>query len=153
MKFVLKIFIIIAIITISQLIGSLASADGVCMCGESKHMDIEKKDCGPGTDNPKCYWKEGTNSDEPESLTNPLGKITTPQLLIGQIINALLGIVGSLALLMFIYGGFIWMTAAGNQERVTKGRNVLMWAIIGLIIIFASYSLVNFIITDAIGAK
>ena len=35
------------------------------------------------------------------------------------------------------------MTAAGNQEKVTKGRDVLVWAAVGLFIIFSSYALVN----------
>ena len=81
-------------------------------------------------------------------LKNPLeraGVTNVPQL-IGKIIDALLGIVGSLSLIMFIYGGFTWMMAAGNQNQVEKGRNILVWAIIGLIVIFSSYSLVHFIL-------
>ncbi len=73
--------------------------------------------------------------------------MSIPQTLIGKIINAVLGIVGSIALVMVIYGGFIWMTAAGNQEKVTKGRDVLVWAAVGLVIIFSSYALVKFVFT------
>ena len=73
--------------------------------------------------------------------------MSIPQTLIGKIINAVLGIVGSIALVMVIYGGFIWMTAAGNQEKVTKGRDVLVWAAVGLFIIFSSYALVKFVFT------
>jgi hypothetical protein len=79
------------------------------------------------------------------TLPNPLTGVGSPQILIGKVIVAALGVVGSLALLMFIYGGFIWMTAAGNQEMVTRGRNVLIWATIGLIIIFSSYAIVKFV--------
>lgn len=79
------------------------------------------------------------------SLPNPLTGVDSPQVLIGKVIVAALGVVGSLALLMFIYGGFVWMTAAGNQEMVTRGRNVLIWATIGLIIIFSSYAIVRFV--------
>ena len=88
---------------------------------------------------------------DPVSLTNPLGD-PSPDIptLIGKIINAALGIVGSIALVMFIYGGFTWMTAAGNAEQITKGKNIIVWAAIGLVVIFASYSLVNFVIKDAI---
>ena len=86
------------------------------------------------------------------SLDNPLGSGTTPQGLIGRVINAVLGIVGSLALAMFIYGGLVWMMAAGNNEKVQKGKDILIWATIGLVIIFASYALVNFVIKDMIGA-
>lgn len=71
--------------------------------------------------------------------------------LIGKIIQALLGIVGSLALVMFIYGGVVWMTSTGNDQKVQKGKDILIWAAIGLIVIFTSYVLVNFIITG-IGA-
>jgi len=86
-------------------------------------------------------------------LTNPLtGDQTSKDIpvLIGQVIKAALGIVGSIALVMFIYGGFTWMTAAGNAEQITKGKNIIVWAAIGLVVIFASYSLVNFVIKDAI---
>jgi hypothetical protein len=83
------------------------------------------------------------------SLDNPLGT-ESPQVLIGNVINAVLGVVGSLALLMFIYGGFTWMTASGNSEKVQQGKNILLWAIIGLVVIFTSYALVNFVIQDVI---
>ena len=86
-------------------------------------------------------------------LPNPLGDIDSPQKFIGQIINGVLGIVGSLALALFIYGGVIWMTAAGNAEQVTKGKNVLVWATLGLVIIFSSYALVRFVLYDLVGAS
>ena len=82
------------------------------------------------------------------TLTNPLGEGVTPQIFIGKIIKAILGIVGSLALVMFIYGGFNWMTAAGNAEKVEKGKQILLWATIGLIVIFTSYALVKFVFTS-----
>jgi len=85
-------------------------------------------------------------------LSNPLGDSasTDINILIGKIINAVLGIVGSLALLMFIYGGFIWMTARGNNEAIKKGKDVLVWAIIGMIVIFASYAAVSFVLKEVI---
>ena len=78
-------------------------------------------------------------------LTNPLS-VNTPQALIGKIINAVLGIVGSLALLMFVFGGLTWMTSAGSQEKVKKGRDIIVWSAIGLAIIFASYGLVRILL-------
>lgn len=81
------------------------------------------------------------------SLANPLSA-NTPQELIGQIINSVLGVVGSLALLMFVYGGLTWMTSSGNQEKVKKGRDILIWSAIGLVIIFSSYGLVRVLITE-----
>jgi len=86
-------------------------------------------------------------------LDNPLCPVgepdcTSPQKLIGTIINAVLGVVGSLALLMFIYGGLTWMTSGGSAEKVKKGRDIIIWSAIGLAIIFMSYGLVRFIILN-----
>lgn len=96
----------------------------------------------------------GSDPANTVQLTNPLSNqassISVPEL-IGRIIKQVLGVVGSLALAMFIYGGLIWMTSAGSSEKVEKGKNILVWAVIGLIIIFTSYALVKFVITTATG--
>lgn len=97
---------------------------------------------------------EGTSSGtEPSAggtggggLDNPLGGIDDPRILIGNIINAVLGIVGSIALLVFIYGGFLWLTSGGQENKVTQGKNLIMWAALGLAIIFLSYALVIFVL-------
>ena len=98
--------------------------------------------------------KEPAAAGEPVQLPNPLGtgaeKINIPTLL-GNVVNAILGIVGSLALVMFIYGGIIWMTSSGNAEQVTKGKNIVIWATIGLVVIFSAYALVSFVLTKALG--
>ena len=83
-------------------------------------------------------------------LGDPLGLSNNPApipTLLGNIIKAILGIVGSLALVMFIYGGITWMLSAGNQEQVTKGKNIIIWATLGLVIIFTAYALVKFVLT------
>lgn len=84
-------------------------------------------------------------------IDNPIDT-DSPQQLIGKVIKAVLGISGSLALLMFVYGGFTWMLSGGNSEKVTKGKNTLVWAAIGLIVIFSSYALVNAIFTGLAGS-
>lgn len=85
------------------------------------------------------------------TLSNPLGAGATPQTVIGKVISQVLGIVGAVALLMFIYGGLTWMTAMGNEQSIKKGKDILMWSSIGLIVIFTSYALVRFVL-QAIGA-
>lgn len=78
-------------------------------------------------------------------FTNPLS-VNTPQELIGNIINSVLGVVGSIALLMFVFGGITWMTSSGNQEKIKKGRDIIVWAAIGLAIVFFSYGVVKVLI-------
>lgn len=103
----------------------------------------------------KCELSVGTGSSGSTgsvTLNNPLGSASTdPNVLIGKIINGALGIVGSIALVMFIYGGFVWMTAMGASDKVTKGKDIIIWASIGLIVIFSAYAMVNFVLGDIIG--
>jgi|GEM_PF-1159008 len=47
----------------------------------------------------------------------------------------LLSIVGSVALLMFIYGGFVWLTSGGSPEKIKKGQGIMVNTVIGIIII------------------
>ncbi|EKD33236.1 MAG: hypothetical protein ACD_76C00066G0003 [uncultured bacterium] len=57
--------------------------------------------------------------------------------------NAALGISGSIALVVFIWGGFLWLTSAGKSEKVQKGRKAMFGAAIGLLIVFAASLLIN----------
>ena len=61
-----------------------------------------------------------------------------------QIINLLLGVLGLFCLIMFIYAGYIWMMAKGNEEEVTKAKDMLSGTVIGLFIILSSYSIMYF---------
>lgn len=83
-------------------------------------------------------------------LENPLGSINSPTELIGRILNSVFGIVGSLALAMFVYGGLTWMTSSGNAEKVKKGRDILIWSAIGLFVIFSSYALVRVVLSTIV---
>lgn len=78
-------------------------------------------------------------------LKKPIGEVTGPEL-IGRIIKTVLALVGAFALAMFIYGGFTWLTSGGSPDRIKKGKDILIWAVIGLVVIFASYTLVDFIL-------
>lgn len=77
-------------------------------------------------------------------LKNPLGTESVPKL-INNIIDAVLGFTGAVALLMFIYGGLLWLTSRGAPDKVKKGRDVMVLAAVGLLIIFSSYGLVRFV--------
>ena len=56
----------------------------------------------------------------------------------------ILGIVGSLALLMFIIGGLMFLVSGGNSQTVETGKKILIGAVIGLAIVFASYLIIQF---------
>lgn len=60
----------------------------------------------------------------------------------------ILGIVGSLTLLMFVYGGFILLTSAGSNEKVGEAKKIITAAVIGLIIVFSSAMIIRFVSTS-----
>lgn len=62
-----------------------------------------------------------------------------------NISNLILGIVGSLALLMFVIGGVLMLISAGNSEKVSKAKNILIAAVVGLALVFASYMIIEFV--------
>ena len=59
--------------------------------------------------------------------------------------NRIYGLIGSIVLIMFIYGGFVFLTSAGSKERVTKGKDIIVRSIIGMAIIFLSYTIIGFV--------
>ncbi len=62
------------------------------------------------------------------------------------IIQTGLGLLGTLFLILIMYGGFLWMTDRGNEEQVLKARKIITGAIIGLIIVLSSYAITFFVI-------
>lgn len=65
----------------------------------------------------------------------------------GSIVATFLSIVGVLFISYIVYGGFLWMTAAGNEEKVTKAKDIIRNGIIGLIVIFSAAAIYYFVIT------
>lgn len=87
---------------------------------------------------------EATENEQPkvETIANPIA-YDDPRQLIGLIINIFLSIIGTGALIMFIYGGLVWLTSAGNSTKIDMGRKILIWASIGVAFVLSSYFLVN----------
>ena len=68
--------------------------------------------------------------------------------IIGTVINLILSFVGVLLFVLLIYGGFTWMTAQGNQEKVNKAKKIVTNSIIGLVITLSAYVISYFIISN-----
>ncbi|MDD3284861.1 MAG: Ig-like domain-containing protein [Patescibacteria group bacterium] len=63
-----------------------------------------------------------------------------------NVINIALWTLGIISLVIILYAGFLWMTSAGNEEKIAKAKKTMVSAVIGLIIIFSSYAIVNFLL-------
>lgn len=64
-----------------------------------------------------------------------------------QVTNTVLYIVGIIAVIMLIIGGIRYVTSGGDAKKVTDAKNTVLYAIIGLIISFLAFAIVNFVIT------
>lgn len=80
---------------------------------------------------------------------------TDPRILIANIIRVVLGFLGIIAIILILYAGYLWMTSAGDPQKIDKAKKILISAAIGLIIILLSFAIATFILNklyDATGA-
>jgi hypothetical protein len=64
---------------------------------------------------------------------------------IGKYLGIVLSFVGILFLMLMIYGGYMWMTAAGNDQQVEKSKTIIINAVIGLAVVVSAYGITNFV--------
>jgi uncharacterized BrkB/YihY/UPF0761 family membrane protein len=81
----------------------------------------------------------------------PKSVITSIPEAIGRIIGALLAFIGVLFFVLMIYGGFLWMTARGNETQTGKARDLIAAAVIGLIIVLSAYAITSYLGSTLIG--
>ncbi|OGH76836.1 MAG: hypothetical protein A2373_04240 [Candidatus Magasanikbacteria bacterium RIFOXYB1_FULL_40_15] len=67
---------------------------------------------------------------------------------IASIINVALSLLGIIALVIVLYGGFKWMTAGGNDDQVGEARKMIVAGIIGLAIILSAYAISSFVLVQ-----
>jgi len=63
------------------------------------------------------------------------------------VINILLFIVGAISVIMVIIGGILYTISAGDASKITKAKDTLLYAIVGLVVSFLAYAIVNWVIT------
>jgi hypothetical protein len=73
--------------------------------------------------------------------------------LISQIYTYSISIVGILVFFRFLYGGFIYLTAAGNTSKTGKAIGIMTNAIIGAVILFSAYAILNIINPDLLNVE
>lgn len=81
---------------------------------------------------------------------------STPQApgqIVALIIRALLGVLGLLFFCLVLYGGFLYMTAGGEEAKITKAKGTIRTAVIGLIIILLSYAISSFVLSQLLKAS
>jgi hypothetical protein len=87
--------------------------------------------------------------DVPTNISTATGGEGSIRALILRIVDFALMFLGLIAVIMIIYGGITYVTAAGNEEAVGKAKKIIMYAIIGIVIVLISFALVNTVIRGA----
>ena len=67
------------------------------------------------------------------------------------IINVVIGLVGVIAVAMIIMGGITFTTSQGDAQKVTKGKNTLLYGVIGLVVAILAFAIVNFVLGNVFG--
>jgi len=71
--------------------------------------------------------------------------------ILSHVINVLSFLVGAVAVIMIIIGGFRYVTSGGNDTSITSAKNTILYAIIGLVIVALSQILVHFVLNSITG--
>ncbi|PWB38822.1 MAG: hypothetical protein C3F02_01900 [Parcubacteria group bacterium] len=70
-----------------------------------------------------------------------------------ELIKMLLGLMGSVALVYFVWGGIVWITAGGNMEKIGRGRSIMVNTILAIVVSFSSYIILNTFVNNLLGAN
>jgi len=95
-------------------------------------------------------WGENYNANDFQTETG-LGD-RDPRDIVARIVRIILGFLGIVAVIIILLGGFKWMTAGGNEDKVSEARKLIVSGIIGLVIILAAFGIAQFVINSLMNA-
>lgn len=105
----------------------------------------------PSTTTPSSSSSSSKTKTYEAQIKSPIGEVTAGEL-IGRIVEYLMGLVGVIAVLMLIWGGVMYMTSAGNEEKINTAKKIITGAIIGLVVALLAYLIVDQVIKALTGA-
>ena len=85
-------------------------------------------------------WSGGTCDDGPDGLGS----------VFQSVINVLLFLLGAVAVIMLIIGGFRYVVSGGDSSRIESAKNTILYAVIGIIVAFLAWAAVSFLV-DSLG--
>ena len=75
-----------------------------------------------------------------------------PRAMVAKIINVMLGFLGVIAVIIVLLGGFKWMTAAGNEDKIAEAKKLMAAGVVGLIIVLSAWGITKFVLEQLINA-
>lgn len=143
-----KTLIAVALLSIVGLVSIFvapsASADG---CGEGvvncPYGSLHNKD-----GNTPCHseFKTVAQCNMPANETAADGSEKDIIWYVGTVINAILGLVGIVAVVTMIIGGISFITSQGDPGKVAKARNTILYGVIGIVVALLAFAIVNFVL-------
>ena len=64
------------------------------------------------------------------------------------VVSMIFYVMGTIFLALMIYGGVVWAKSAGREEEIKRAKNIIITALIGLVVVMASYAITRFILTN-----
>ena len=96
-------------------------------------------------------WGGGATGVNKTSLQGQIGLgDRDPREIVASVVRIILGFLGIIAVVIILLGGFKWMTAGGNEDKVGEAKKLIMAGIIGLVIILASWGIATFVLNQLI---
>lgn len=138
MIFLLPVFLGLNFATFGAAVAYAAGTtqqNAVCQGSTLKINEIDGGECGR-------IAKDANNKSVSENVND----------LVAQIVNIFSVIVGIVAVIMIIYGGFRYITSGGEAANITTAKNVILYAIIGLVIVAFAQFIVKFVLAKLTGS-
>ena len=92
---------------------------------------------------PQGPWKEWMGNTIENTPVKPDADLVA---IIFRAIQYILAFLGVVAVVVILIGGFMWMTAGGNDEKVGKAKKILIQGLIGLVIVLLAFAIATFVI-------
>lgn len=78
--------------------------------------------------------------------------VSDPAVIIGNVVSALIGVLGAVLFIYLLWGGYKYMTAGGEPNKVKEGTDTIRNAIIGIVIVSLSYAIASYVLERLAGA-
>lgn len=131
MKIIKKLLTIFAVMV-------LGGAFALAPAGVAQALDPLESMCG-------TLANPDPNTKDTEICKN---RSETGSSLIKDVINTLLFVVGALSVVMIIVSGILYVTSTGDSGRVSKAKNTLTYSVVGLIVAFLAYAIINWVVKE-----
>ena len=69
-----------------------------------------------------------------------------------NVVNIIMGFLGIVAILIILYGGFQWMTAGGNDDKVGSAKHTISAGVVGLVVVIGAYAIASFVVRSLVDA-